>query len=552
VGADFMTTHPTGCVAHPVYFQDKSIADTTIISWLWTFGDGDSSSLQNPQHTYKVKGAYPIKLIVNDIVGCTDTFVRQKFIVGDTVAPAQRRIYRVTVLDDHSTQLTFQADTNFDFYKYIIYRQQADGSYQVIDSILNQKDTTFTDKFLNTLQNTYTYKVNVQNACGYQSRLSAPHTTINLSARAGIDKAFLSWTPYLGWHGVKEYVIYREDVKTPGAWHLIDSVSGDSLRYTDTSIICYKPMHYKIKAIEADSGYGMISWSDTAATLPIYIPHVPSTELVRATVQDNKYVRIEWQDMPKVKVQYWILEKSHDGQPFIAVDTPYYKNVLGVDDHRTDVNKQSYTYRVKIMDSCGDMGPYSNIGKTILLRVDTTEDMRPILTWSRYRLWPEGVKQYEIQIKDNSGNFNTIERTRNIKDTTYIDNLTDLNSLNEYCYRVIAHRNVPDSTGNDVTSMSNMACTPSHLFVWIPNVFSPNGDGINDMFTIKGLYIKECSMRIYDRWGTKVFESHDINNGWNGRYKNGKPLMDAYKFMIYVKGVNEDVKYINGNVTVLP
>jgi gliding motility-associated-like protein len=554
VGADFVTTHPTGCVSHPVYFKDRSIADTTIESWQWLFGDGDSSRQQNPEHTYNVKGIYSIKLVVNDVVGCTDTFIKAKFIVGDTVAPAQRRIYRATVLDDHNVQLDFQADTNFDFYKYIIYRQQPDGSYQVIDSILDQKDTTFQDKFLNTLQNTYTYKVNVQNACGYQSRLSSSHTTINLSAKPGINKAVLSWTPYLGWKKVKRYIIYREDVKTAGNWHLVDSVAGDTLGYTDTSIICYKPMHYKIKAVEADSGFGMVSWSDTAATLPVYIPHVPSTELVRATVNDDQYVHIEWQDMPKVKVQYWILEKSNDGQQFIEVDTPYYKSVLSADDRRTDVHKHSYIYRVKIVDSCGDMGPYSNIGKTILLHVDTTEDMRPILTWTKYRLWPEGVKQYEIQLKDNSGNFNTIDHSRNIKDTTYIDNQTDLNSLNEYCYRIIAHRNIPatDSMATDVTSMSNMACTPSHLFVWVPNVFSPNGDGVNDVFTIKGLYIKECRMRIYDRWGTKVFESNDINNGWNGRYKNGKPLMDAYKFMIYVKGVNNDEKYINGNVTVLP
>jgi gliding motility-associated-like protein len=50
----------------------------------------------------------------------------------------------------------------------------------------------------------------------------------------------------------------------------------------------------------------------------------------------------------------------------------------------------------------------------------------------------------------------------------------------------------------------------------IPNIFTPNGDGVNDEFLISGNGIKSFSIAIYDRWGIKVYTSDDISKGWNG------------------------------------
>ncbi len=68
----------------------------------------------------------------------------------------------------------------------------------------------------------------------------------------------------------------------------------------------------------------------------------------------------------------------------------------------------------------------------------------------------------------------------------------------------------------------------------IPNAFSPNNDGHNDLFLIRGWdnCIKEFSFVIYDRWGEKVFETNNLNMGWDGTY-NGK-LMDSAVFVYYV------------------
>jgi gliding motility-associated-like protein len=61
------------------------------------------------------------------------------------------------------------------------------------------------------------------------------------------------------------------------------------------------------------------------------------------------------------------------------------------------------------------------------------------------------------------------------------------------------------------------------VIIYIPNIFSPNADGINDIFFVNATAVKDFYMVIFNRWGEKVFETTDINAGWNGTF-NGKLL----------------------------
>jgi gliding motility-associated-like protein len=56
--------------------------------------------------------------------------------------------------------------------------------------------------------------------------------------------------------------------------------------------------------------------------------------------------------------------------------------------------------------------------------------------------------------------------------------------------------------------------------LYVPNTFTPNGDGKNDMFLAYGTYVEDFHMMVFDRWGMLIFESYDINVGWNGRVNN--------------------------------
>ena len=87
--------------------------------------------------------------------------------------------------------------------------------------------------------------------------------------------------------------------------------------------------------------------------------------------------------------------------------------------------------------------------------------------------------------------------------------------------------------------------------IYIPNIFSPNGDGKNDILYVRGKGIKTLYFAIYDRWGEKVFETTDLNNGWDGTFK-GKPLNKAV-FVYYVKATFVDNSEVEqkGDITLI-
>ncbi|MBL4754951.1 MAG: gliding motility-associated C-terminal domain-containing protein [Flavobacteriales bacterium] len=82
----------------------------------------------------------------------------------------------------------------------------------------------------------------------------------------------------------------------------------------------------------------------------------------------------------------------------------------------------------------------------------------------------------------------------------------------------------------DILASSVPCNTP---YVYVPNIFSPNSDGQNDVLYVLGNGITELTFVIYDRWGNKVFETTDQSIGWEGAYK-GDPMNEAV-FVYYLK-----------------
>lgn len=71
-------------------------------------------------------------------------------------------------------------------------------------------------------------------------------------------------------------------------------------------------------------------------------------------------------------------------------------------------------------------------------------------------------------------------------------------------------------------AVSNISVFTPQDKVFVPNSFSPNGDGVNDVIRVYGAAIRELRFTIFNQWGEKVFETRDMNTGWDGVYK-GKP-----------------------------
>jgi gliding motility-associated-like protein len=89
---------------------------------------------------------------------------------------------------------------------------------------------------------------------------------------------------------------------------------------------------------------------------------------------------------------------------------------------------------------------------------------------------------------------------------------------------------------------------------YIPNCFTPNGDGLNDTFQGTGIGIKEYKMWIFDRWGEMIYYTNDIKKGWDGSVKkhatDGK--QDVYQWKVIVIDLNSKAHHYVGHVTQLP
>lgn len=87
----------------------------------------------------------------------------------------------------------------------------------------------------------------------------------------------------------------------------------------------------------------------------------------------------------------------------------------------------------------------------------------------------------------------------------------------------------------------------------MPNAFTPNGDGLNDIFKIEGIqYEKLNSFQVFDRYGTKVFETTNINKGWDGTYLGGeKAAAGVYYYLIEMSNVDRQTFQFKGDITLI-
>ncbi|HTB07839.1 MAG TPA: SBBP repeat-containing protein [Bacteroidia bacterium] len=100
-------------------------------------------------------------------------------------------------------------------------------------------------------------------------------------------------------------------------------------------------------------------------------------------------------------------------------------------------------------------------------------------------------------------------------------------------------------------SLTEMVTIEVNCHIFIPDAFSPNGDGQNDYLYVRGDCIKTMDFKIFDRWGNKVFESADKNIPWDGTFK-GQP-MNTDTFVYYLDATTYDGKTITkkGNVALI-
>ena len=140
-------------------------------------------------------------------------------------------------------------------------------------------------------------------------------------------------------------------------------------------------------------------------------------------------------------------------------------------------------------------------------------------------IYGNGLNQNTINLTDTSG---TVYNTPG----TYTVTLTASNAL-----------------GCTATYTTTISVLQSYS-ITIPNVFSPNGDNVNDNFEIKATGIKSLTCDIYDRWGLKLYTFNGLS-GWDGTGKGGKEVDGTYFYVIQATDIKGDNHKYNGFIQLI-
>jgi len=99
----------------------------------------------------------------------------------------------------------------------------------------------------------------------------------------------------------------------------------------------------------------------------------------------------------------------------------------------------------------------------------------------------------------------------------------------------------------DTISVKQIFCD-----IWVPNAFTPNGDGVNDVFRVLGNVgrLESFRLRIFNRWGQLLFETSDRRKGWDGRQQSGEVPLGVYVYMLEYS-LNGEPVLQKGNFTLL-
>jgi gliding motility-associated-like protein len=114
---------------------------------------------------------------------------------------------------------------------------------------------------------------------------------------------------------------------------------------------------------------------------------------------------------------------------------------------------------------------------------------------------------------------------------------------------VLTDANGCTDSGEVVVLLEKRPCEPP--FIFLPNAFSPNGDGVNDILYVRGEDIVNMELRIYNRYGQELFFSNDKGRGWDGTFQAEELAPGVYSYHLLVECTDGVVNELRGNVNLI-
>ncbi len=242
--------------------------------------------------------------------------------------------------------------------------------------------------------------------------------------------------------------------------------------------------------------------------------------------EDNKTIELKWtghDESPKslIFLNRSIFKEVHENQHSFASE-------------QLDKNE---IFSIVSIDHCGQPSKESNTAKLILLETEESTEEIAYIIWSPYQ-WPEGVNNYLLE-QEIADQYRVVASFDSSILSAEITNFKELNKARS-CFRIRAQSL---NTFED-KSISNTVCVPQKTVIFIPNAFSPDGDGLNDVWKPVTAGAEWVHLRIYDRWGGLLYDEKALSPEWDGQ--NAQAGMYAYT--LEVRSAKGESFFRNGSV----
>ena len=137
----------------------------------------------------------------------------------------------------------------------------------------------------------------------------------------------------------------------------------------------------------------------------------------------------------------------------------------------------------------------------------------------------------------------------NFGDGTFSEDFSPSHTFEEYGTYTI-ELTVTDANGEEKKDYRIIEVQANSAITVLPNVFTPNGDGMNDFCTVKGKNLAAFQMKVFNRSGHVIFESQSIDNSWDGKDKFGENIPPGtYFYLISARGIDGKVYEHTGSIT---
>jgi len=390
-----------------------------------------------------------------------------------------------------------------------VFQRVAGGTYQTSGEKLSISTAANVVNLKNlNNQSQYCFKAVFNDNC-QQKQESAELCSIPLRVTAQNQQNAVEWTAYPtppAGLTFRDYILSRNGTAYPPVITAIGST-----QRTDAPVKCGDAYTYQVTARVGTMT--SVSELKTVRGISTTVPPVMTTLV--ATVSGGG-VALTWQappagTPPNDGLRKYTLRRWDDGgqnfQPLLDST-----KALRFDDKTAQAASHPVCYAIGYTDICGNQSPISTPTCTVWL-----QQAKNTLDWTAYRQFAGGETYTVEEVDDNGRVLNTQPAGSGLQLTPDPARL----SGQQVRFRVKA-----SGAGANEVSYSNEISYSLAMSVYVPNVFTPNGDGINDAFEIRGLFIQEYKLAIFNRWGEPVFKTDDRREGWNGLV-NGTPVPDG-------------------------